>query len=175
MAQRITIDPITRLEGHGKIELLLDEEGRVKDAYWQVAELRGFRELPESVGYAKRDELLVAVCKGLRKASREYDRLGRLADSRLALVLPGMKPAHMNAVLDRLHEIAAEAGAAVCGFEVRLDLGGAFYPDDGDGGRNLLLVAERKLEEPGESWEASLRALIREGGSLVEAEALSAD
>ncbi|MBM4271952.1 MAG: Ni/Fe hydrogenase subunit alpha [Deltaproteobacteria bacterium] len=42
MARKITIDPITRLEGHGKIELLLDEQGRVKDAYWQVAELRGF-------------------------------------------------------------------------------------------------------------------------------------
>jgi len=42
MAQKITIDPITRLEGHGKIELFLDEEGKVKDAYWQVAELRGF-------------------------------------------------------------------------------------------------------------------------------------
>jgi len=42
MARKITIDPITRLEGHGKIELLLDEEGKVKDAYWQVAELRGF-------------------------------------------------------------------------------------------------------------------------------------
>ncbi|MGO9136359.1 MAG: Ni/Fe hydrogenase subunit alpha [Syntrophales bacterium] len=42
MARKITIDPITRLEGHGKIELLLDEKGDVKDAYWQVAELRGF-------------------------------------------------------------------------------------------------------------------------------------
>jgi F420-non-reducing hydrogenase large subunit len=42
MARKITIDPITRLEGHGKIELLLDEKGNVKDAYWQVAELRGF-------------------------------------------------------------------------------------------------------------------------------------
>lgn len=42
MAKKITIDPITRLEGHGKIELLLDEQGKVKDAYWQVAELRGF-------------------------------------------------------------------------------------------------------------------------------------
>ena len=42
MSRKITIDPITRLEGHGKIEILLDEEGNVKDAFWQVAELRGF-------------------------------------------------------------------------------------------------------------------------------------
>lgn len=40
--QRITIDPITRLEGHGKIEIFLDEEGDVANTYFQVPELRGF-------------------------------------------------------------------------------------------------------------------------------------
>ena len=40
--QRITIDPITRLEGHGKIEILLDEEGEVANTYFQIPELRGF-------------------------------------------------------------------------------------------------------------------------------------
>ncbi|MFV9675892.1 MAG: nickel-dependent hydrogenase large subunit, partial [Anaerolineales bacterium] len=39
---RITIDPITRLEGHGKIELFLDERGELKDAFFQIPELRGF-------------------------------------------------------------------------------------------------------------------------------------
>jgi len=38
----ITISPITRLEGHGKIDILLDEKGAVEDAYLQVVELRGF-------------------------------------------------------------------------------------------------------------------------------------
>jgi F420-non-reducing hydrogenase large subunit len=40
--QRITIDPITRLEGHGKIEIFLDEEGNVANTYFQIPELRGF-------------------------------------------------------------------------------------------------------------------------------------
>lgn len=39
---RITIDPITRLEGHGKIEIFLDEEGNVANTYFQIPELRGF-------------------------------------------------------------------------------------------------------------------------------------
>jgi len=39
---RITIDPITRLEGHGKIEIFLDEEGDVEKTYFQIRELRGF-------------------------------------------------------------------------------------------------------------------------------------
>jgi F420-non-reducing hydrogenase large subunit len=39
---RISIDPITRLEGHGKIEIFLDDKGEVTNAYLQVPELRGF-------------------------------------------------------------------------------------------------------------------------------------
>ena len=42
MSQRITIDPITRLEGHGKIEIFLDEAGDVANTYFQIPELRGF-------------------------------------------------------------------------------------------------------------------------------------
>ena len=38
----ITIDPITRLEGHGKISIFLDDAGDVADAYLQIPELRGF-------------------------------------------------------------------------------------------------------------------------------------
>ena len=46
--KRITIDPITRLEGHGKIEIFLDEAGNVANAYLQIPELRGFEQF--SVG-----------------------------------------------------------------------------------------------------------------------------
>jgi F420-non-reducing hydrogenase large subunit len=47
MGQRITIDPITRLEGHGKIEIFLDDKGDVANAYFQVPELRGFEKFAE--------------------------------------------------------------------------------------------------------------------------------
>lgn len=39
---RVTIDPVTRLEGHGKIDIHLDGEGNVERAYLQIPELRGF-------------------------------------------------------------------------------------------------------------------------------------
>ena len=42
MSKRITVDPITRLEGHGKIEIFLDDAGDVERAFFQVPELRGF-------------------------------------------------------------------------------------------------------------------------------------
>jgi F420-non-reducing hydrogenase large subunit len=40
--KRVSIDPITRLEGHGKIDIFLDEQGEVANAYLQIPELRGF-------------------------------------------------------------------------------------------------------------------------------------
>ncbi len=46
--KRVTIDPITRLEGHGKIEIFLDDTGNVDKAFLQIPELRGFEEF--SVG-----------------------------------------------------------------------------------------------------------------------------
>ena len=42
MSKKITINPITRLEGHGKIEIFLNDQGEVEDVFWQVVELRGF-------------------------------------------------------------------------------------------------------------------------------------
>jgi F420-non-reducing hydrogenase large subunit len=45
--KKITINPITRLEGHGKIELFLDEKGEVENAYFQIPELRGFERFCE--------------------------------------------------------------------------------------------------------------------------------
>lgn len=50
---RISIEPVTRLEGHGKIEIFLDEEGSVENAYFQVPELRGFEQF--SVGRLAED------------------------------------------------------------------------------------------------------------------------
>src|SRR6056297_662485 len=47
MAERITIDPITRLEGHGKIEIFLDDSGEVDKAFFQIPELRGFEKFAE--------------------------------------------------------------------------------------------------------------------------------
>ncbi len=44
MQREIRIDPVTRVEGHGKITVHLDEKGKVSDARFHVTELRGFEE-----------------------------------------------------------------------------------------------------------------------------------
>ena len=38
----VSIDPVTRLEGHARIDLFVDDDGRVANAYVRVPELRGF-------------------------------------------------------------------------------------------------------------------------------------
>ncbi|MGQ9545307.1 MAG: Ni/Fe hydrogenase subunit alpha [Candidatus Bathycorpusculaceae bacterium] len=45
--KEIVINPITRLEGHGKITIFLNNEGNVEEAYFQVPELRGFEKFCE--------------------------------------------------------------------------------------------------------------------------------
>ncbi len=45
--KHISIDPITRLEGHGKIDIFLDDAGNVANAYMVIPELRGFEKFCE--------------------------------------------------------------------------------------------------------------------------------
>lgn len=42
MSEKITIEPVTRIEGHGKVTIHLDDEGKVADARMHVNEFRGF-------------------------------------------------------------------------------------------------------------------------------------
>ncbi|MBC7237621.1 MAG: Ni/Fe hydrogenase subunit alpha [Chloroflexi bacterium] len=62
MAQRITIDPITRLEGHGKIEIFLNEAGDVERAFFQVPELRGFEKFCEGRPAEEMPRITPRIC-----------------------------------------------------------------------------------------------------------------
>jgi F420-non-reducing hydrogenase large subunit len=62
VSRRITIDPITRLEGHGKIEVLLDEQGNAASAYLQVPELRGFERFCVGRPAEEMPQLTAHVC-----------------------------------------------------------------------------------------------------------------
>ena len=60
--KRITIDPITRLEGHGKIEIFLDDEGSVANAYFQIPELRGFEKFVEGLPVEEVPRIVTRIC-----------------------------------------------------------------------------------------------------------------
>jgi F420-non-reducing hydrogenase large subunit len=61
-AHHITIDPITRLEGHGKIDILLDDMGQVERAYFQVPELRGFEKFAEGRRAEDMPQITSRIC-----------------------------------------------------------------------------------------------------------------
>jgi len=59
---RITIDPITRLEGHGKIEIFLTNDGEVDNVYFQVPELRGFEKFCEGRPVEELSSIVTKIC-----------------------------------------------------------------------------------------------------------------
>jgi len=60
--KKISIDPITRLEGHGKIEIFLDEEGNVANAYLVIPELRGFEKFAEGRPVEEMPRITPRIC-----------------------------------------------------------------------------------------------------------------
>ena len=62
MSQRIVIDPITRLEGHGKIDILLNDEGNVDRAYFRIPELRGFEKFAEGRPAEDMPQITSRIC-----------------------------------------------------------------------------------------------------------------
>ena len=60
--KKITIDPITRLEGHGKIEIFLNDEGEVDKAYLQIPELRGFEKFSEGRPAEEMPRITTMIC-----------------------------------------------------------------------------------------------------------------
>lgn len=62
MSRHITIDPITRLEGHGKIDIFLDEKGDVERAYLQVPDFKGFEKFCEGRAAEEMPTLTQKIC-----------------------------------------------------------------------------------------------------------------
>jgi F420-non-reducing hydrogenase large subunit len=60
--KKITIDPITRLEGHGKIEIFLNDEGNCDRACLQIPELRGFEKFSEGRAAEEMPRITTMIC-----------------------------------------------------------------------------------------------------------------
>lgn len=58
----IVIDPVTRIEGHAKITLHLDDEGRVEDARFHVTQFRGFEKFCEGRPFSEMPSLMARIC-----------------------------------------------------------------------------------------------------------------
>jgi NAD-reducing hydrogenase large subunit len=62
MAQRIVIDPVSRIEGHAKITIHLGDDGRVTDARFHVTEFRGFERFCVGRPFSEMAGLSARIC-----------------------------------------------------------------------------------------------------------------
>ena len=62
MSTKILIDPITRLEGHGKIHIFMDDAGAVDRAFLQIPELRGFEKFVEGRRAEDMPQITSRIC-----------------------------------------------------------------------------------------------------------------
>jgi NAD-reducing hydrogenase large subunit len=62
MSQTITIDPVTRLEGHGKITIQLNDQGEVADAHFHVTQVRGFERFCQGRPFYEMPALMARIC-----------------------------------------------------------------------------------------------------------------
>jgi len=62
MSKTIVIDPVTRIEGHSKITIHLDEAEEVKEALFHVTQLRGFEKFAEGRPFHEMPSLMARIC-----------------------------------------------------------------------------------------------------------------
>jgi len=62
MSKRIVIDPVTRIEGHAKISIFMDDSGHVSDAEFHVVEFRGFEKFCEGRPYSEMPGITPRIC-----------------------------------------------------------------------------------------------------------------
>lgn len=62
MAKQIVIDPITRIEGHSRITIQLDDQGEVQDAQFHVTQFRGFEKFTEGRPFTEMPSLTARTC-----------------------------------------------------------------------------------------------------------------
>jgi NAD-reducing hydrogenase large subunit len=62
MTQTITIDPVTRIEGHSRITIELDDKGAVRDAHFHVTQFRGFEKFCEGRPFTEMPAVMARIC-----------------------------------------------------------------------------------------------------------------
>jgi len=60
--KRITIEPVSRIEGHAKITIQLDDEGKVADTKFQVTQVRGFEKFTEGRPFYEMPGITSRIC-----------------------------------------------------------------------------------------------------------------
>jgi GGDEF domain-containing protein len=103
----------------------------------------------------RRSSALRAVAAGLRRLCREEDCVARMGD-RFVLVLGGFQERHLAEKQKKIAALMAELGAEAGGEHPPvMNVGAAFYPDDGGDAEDLLAVADARINLARQALEAN--------------------
>ena len=96
--KRVVIDPVSRVEGHGKVTLLLDENNKVKQARLHIVEFRGFERFIQGRPYWELPVLVQRLC-GICPVSHH------LAAAKAIDQLVGVDPENLPPAADKLRRL----------------------------------------------------------------------
>src|SRR5260370_2869082 len=60
--RKLVIDPVTRIEGHAKIDIFLDDAGHVTDTHFHVTQVRGFEKFTEGRPFYEMPAITARIC-----------------------------------------------------------------------------------------------------------------
>ena len=95
MAETITIEPISRIEGHGMITIIVEDDGSIVDARFHVTQFRGFEKLCEGRPFYEMPSITERIC-GICPVSHS------LASSKACDAILGVHPPETAVMLRRL-------------------------------------------------------------------------
>jgi NAD-reducing hydrogenase large subunit len=96
--KRIVIDPVTRVEGHGKVTLLLDEDNHVQQARLHIVEFRGFERFIQGRPYWELPVMVQRLC-GICPVSHH------LAAAKAVDQLVGVNPEDLTPTADKIRRL----------------------------------------------------------------------
>jgi len=98
MAKKITIEPVTRVEGHGKVTIHLNDQGRVSQARFHVVEFRGFERFVQGRPYWEIPVLVQRLC-GICPVSHH------LAGAKAMDVITGVPPERLTPTAEKIRRL----------------------------------------------------------------------
>jgi NAD-reducing hydrogenase large subunit len=96
--KRVVVDPVSRVEGHGKVSLLLDENNQIKQARLHIVEFRGFEKFIQGRPYWELPVMVQRLC-GICPVSHH------LAAAKAIDQLVGVDPVNLPSAADKLRRL----------------------------------------------------------------------
>jgi NAD-reducing hydrogenase large subunit len=98
MARKLTIEPVTRIEGHGKVTIHLDDHGRVSQSRFHIVEFRGFEKIAQGRPFWEMPVLVQRLC-GICPVSHH------LAAAKAADAIVGLEPEDLPPTAEKMRRL----------------------------------------------------------------------